>query len=106
MHRRCCWPPDSDRPLFLSLSFTSSHSAALPQRLLDSLGHVALEAVEPQAEGDVVEDAHRERVRLLEHHADVAAHGDRIDAPLVDVLAVEVHVALEAEAADRGRSSG
>ena len=28
MHRRCCWPPDSDKPLAASLSLTSSHNAA------------------------------------------------------------------------------
>ena len=29
MHSRCCWPPERLSPLCLSLSFTSSHSAAL-----------------------------------------------------------------------------
>ena len=28
MHSRCCWPPESARPDCLSLSLTSSHSAA------------------------------------------------------------------------------
>ena len=60
-----------------------------------------LVAVEPQAEGDVVVDAHGERVGLLEHHADVAADDDRVDRLGVDVLAEEVDVALEAEAGIR-----
>ena len=29
MQRRCCWPPDRANASWLSLSFTSSHSAAL-----------------------------------------------------------------------------
>ena len=29
MHRRCCWPPESAMPLCFSLSFASSHIAAL-----------------------------------------------------------------------------
>ena len=67
--------------------------------LFDLLRLVALEAVEPQAEGDVAIDAHRERVRLLEDHADVAADRHRVNGRVVDVLAVEVHVPLEAETA-------
>ena len=42
-----------------------------------------------------------ERVGLLEHHADVAAHHHRVDRLGVDVLAVELHVALEAEHRDQ-----
>ena len=42
-----------------------------------------------------------ERVRLLEHHADVAADHHRVDRLGVDVLAEELHVALEAEARDQ-----
>src|SRR5262249_43488944 len=72
----------------------------LPQRPLDPLADVAAEAVEPQAEGDVVEDAHHERIGLLEDHADVAADGDRIDAAIVDVGALQPDAALEPEAAD------
>ena len=39
-------------------------------------------------EGDVVVDRLRERVRLLEDHADAAPHLDRIDVARVEVLAV------------------
>ena len=35
MHSRCCWPPDRAKALCLSLSLTSSHSAARRRRLLD-----------------------------------------------------------------------
>jgi hypothetical protein len=73
----------------------------LAERALDALGHRALEAVQAQPEGDVVEDAHREGVRLLEDHADVAPHRHRIHAPAVHVLALELNVTLEAEAADQ-----
>ena len=41
-----------------------------------------------RAVGDVVEDALRKRVRLLEHHADASAQCDRIELLAVDVLAV------------------
>ncbi len=98
MHRRCCCPPESERPLSLSLSLTSSHSAAARRDFLDAAGLVALVAVEAQAEGDVVIDAGGEWVWLLEDHADEAPHGDGVDVGGVDVLAAIVHVAFEAEA--------
>src|SRR5262249_18517580 len=69
------------------------------QRLLDFGGDVSTVAVEPQTEGDVTVDAHREWVRLLEHHADVATYGDGIHARMVDVLTAEVDVTPEAKAA-------
>src|SRR4051812_15847852 len=53
------------------------------QRLLDMLP-VDLARRQPQAGGDVVIDRHRrERVGLLEDHADRAAHGDHVDALVV-----------------------
>src|SRR4029450_13874174 len=52
-----------------------------------------------EPERDVAVDAHREGIGLLEDHADVAAHRDRIDLGVVDVLATEVDLTLEAEAA-------
>ena len=51
-----------------------------------------------RAEGDVVVDRLRERVRLLEDHADPAAHLDRVDVGRVQVLAVVEHVALDRRA--------
>ncbi len=76
-------------PGSVSRSLTSSHSAGAAQRLLDALLDVAaLDAGEPQAGRDVVEDRHRrERVRLLEDHADRAAHRDDVDRRAVDVVA-------------------
>ena len=47
---------------------------------LDQLVHVALVAVDPRAEGDVLVDRLRERVRLLEDHPDAAPDRDRVDA--------------------------
>ncbi len=98
MHRRCCWPPDRPSPLACSLSLTSSHSAA--RRSADSTRCVHLGArqllVEPDAEGDVLVDRHRERRRLLEHHADARAQQVEILARLEDVVAVEQHLALGA----------
>ena len=97
-HSRCCWPPERPRPEAFSLSFTSSHSAARGRALLDppsisALGEVLVEA---DAEGDVVVDRHRERRRLLEHHADPGAQRGEIDAGAQDILAVEHDLALGA----------
>ena len=59
------------------------------QRPLDDL--VEARPCEPghlRAVGDVVVDRLRERVRLLEHHADAAPHLDRVDLRVVEVDAV------------------
>ena len=58
------------------------------------------EAMNTGAVGDVVEDRFRERVRLLEHHADASAEQHRIDRSVVDVLAVDLDLALDAAAFD------
>ena len=79
MHSRCCWPPESappgvgeavrhlvPQPGPLAGSSPRSSSASAPSGILmpDEL----------QARQHVLGDAHgRERVRLLEHHADLAA---------------------------------
>ena len=101
MQRRCCWPPERPYADCLSLSLTSSHRAAPLQRLLDEVVHVVdLHAGDPRAVGDVVVDRLRERVGLLEHHADVRADGDGVDGLRVDVLAVVEHLTLDAGAGD------
>ena len=41
MHSRCCWPPDSARPM-LQLVLDLVPQRRLAQRLLDQLVHVAL----------------------------------------------------------------
>ena len=91
MHSRCCWPPESPSALSCRRSFTSSHSAA-PRRLRSTISSsVALvaHAVDAQAVDHVLVDRLRERVRLLEHHADALAQLDHVDARVVDVDAVE-----------------
>src|SRR5262249_48920756 len=45
----------------------------LAERYLNAASHVVFDPVEPQPEGHVLEYAHRERVRLLKHHADVTS---------------------------------
>jgi hypothetical protein len=67
--------------------------------LLHLAGHVSFVVVHPQSEGDVAEDAHGKGVRLLEHHTDVTANCHWIDSGSVNILAVEVDVSSEAEAA-------
>ena len=59
MHSRCCCPPDSDVPLALSLSLTSSHSAARRRhRSTTSSTRCAWRPFEPEPGRDVVEDRH------------------------------------------------
>ena len=85
-------------PLWRSLSLTSSHSAA--RRSADSTrsssSRLRQLLVEPDAEGDVVVDRHRERRRLLEHHADLGAQQVEVDARRQDVLAVDQDFAARA----------
>ena len=64
------------------------------QRLLDRLVEVVLAAEDARAEGDVVVDRLRERVRFLEDHPDQLADLDRVDARPVEVLAVVEQLAL------------
>ena len=49
------------------------------QAALDTVVEIVLHPERARAEGDVVVDRLRERVRLLEDHADPAAHFDRVD---------------------------
>ena len=93
MQSRCCWPPERPVPGSCSRSLTSFQRPArfsepLHQRL--ELGLVAGHAVDARAVGDVLEDRLRERVGLLEHHADAGAQLDHVDARVVDVHAVEL----------------
>src|ERR687891_2303409 len=83
------------------------------ERALDDLVHAALHPEHARAEGDVVVDRLRERVRLLEHHADALAHLDGVHLAAVEVLAVVEDLALDpgrgdqvvhsVETADQGR---
>ena len=102
MHRRCCWPPESPTPGSLEAVLDLLPEAGAAQRRLDLLVQVAAAgAGQAQAGGDVVEDRHRrERVGLLEDHADRAAHGDDVDRGVVEVDVVEQHLALGARAGD------
>ena len=96
MHRRCCWPPERPSAFCLSLSFTSSHSAALRRACSTRSSISALREflVVADAVGDVLEDRHRERHRLLEHHADLAAQAVHRITRVEDVLAVEQDLAV------------
>jgi hypothetical protein len=73
---------------------TSSHRAAWRTALRNG-GELrpAADAGHARAEGDVVEDRFRERIRLLENHADPAAQIDHIDVRAVDSLAIEQDLA-------------
>ena len=90
MHRRCCWPPERPRALFLRRSFTSSQMAASRRErstISSSFARFA-HAVGARAVGDVVVYAHGEGVGLLEHHAYLAAQARDVHVLAVDVLAV------------------
>jgi hypothetical protein len=90
MHSRCCWPPE------LVLDLVPQRRPG--QRPLDALVHLALaEALEEaHAEGDVLVDRHRERRRLLEHHADLGADQRDVALGREQVLAVHHDLALGA----------
>src|SRR5919108_807993 len=70
----------------------------LRERVLDATVEVVLHSERAQAPGDVVVDRLRERVRLLEDHADAAPHRHRIHAGPQEVDAVVEHLPLRAEA--------
>ena len=98
MHSRCCWPPESDSADASRRSFTSSQMAAA-FRLASTRDPQVFarrrHAVDAQAVGDVLEDRLRERIRLLEHHADAAPQVDDVDGRGVDVLAVDMDGAFD-----------
>src|SRR5262249_8622255 len=94
MQSRCCWPPASGEAVVLELVLHFVPQGGPGQGLLDPIRHLALVAIELEPKGDVVEDAHLERIGLLEHHADVPTEDHGIDVMRVHILAVEVHVAL------------
>src|SRR5699024_1382742 len=72
---------------------------ALGQVVRGGAGDTAV--VELHAGQDVVPDGHgREGVRLLEDHAHAAAHVDRVHARVVDVLTVDLDLALRVRAGD------
>src|SRR6266480_5558905 len=61
----------------------------------------ACQAMDARTVGDVVVDRFRERVRLLEHHADTRTQLRRVLALIVDVAAVEPDRAGDTRARDR-----
>ena len=97
MQRRCCWPPERERPLVVQLVLDLVPEGGAPQGIFNPLCLVALEAVQPQAEGHIAKDAHGKGIGLLEHHPDEAANGDGIDGGVIDIGALEIHLPFEAE---------
>ncbi len=96
MHSRCCWPPDSRSAERSRSPPTSSYSPARRSASVTACSssgrapassHAARRALLGERVGDVVEDAHRERVGLLEDHRHAPAQ--LVDLELVDVGAVE-----------------
>ena len=102
MHRRCCWPPERLNARSFSRSLTSSHSAAprsACSTFSSSMATLRI-AAHAQAVRHVLVDRFRERVGLLEHHADAHAHFDRIDLRIqqIGVVRVQQDLALVAVA--------
>ena len=92
MQRRCCCPPERRRAGWFRLSLTSSSRPARSSASSTAGRRAAREGRrEPRSRrpyADVVEDAHREWVRLLKDHPDLAPQlGDVME---VDVVTVEV----------------
>ena len=68
------------------------------QALLDALrqlGTAAGHPVDADPIGDVFEDRLWERIRFLEHHPDAPSKGDDVDSRLIDVGAIDQHLALD-----------
>ena len=95
MQSRCCWPPERPSADLLQPVLDLVPERRPLERPLDALVQVALHAEHPRPERDVVVDRLRERVRLLEDHADPAAHLDRVDVGRVEIGAVVEDVALD-----------
>ena len=57
--------------------------------------------MDPAAVGDILEDALREGVRLLKHHADARAHLRDVDLGTVEVHAVEAQRAVDTHHVDQ-----
>ena len=88
MHRRCCCPPERRERALLELVLDLVPQRRVAQALLDQVVHLGdLHPVDTRTERDVVVDRLRERVRLLEHHADTAAQLDRVDGSVVQARA-------------------
>ena len=68
------------------------------QSLLDSPVEVLLHPEHTRAPGDVVVDRLRERIGLLEDHADAPPHLDRVDAGGVEVVALVEDLAVDPRA--------
>ena len=82
----------------------SSHRPAPAQALLDEIVEIGLrlhQAVDARAVGDVLVDRLRERIRLLENHADAGAQFDDVDRRIVDILLIERDLAGDAADVDR-----
>ncbi|SIQ65962.1 hypothetical protein SAMN05421641_11177 [Paracoccus thiocyanatus] len=98
MQSRCCWPPDRPVPGSFSRSLTSFHSAA-PRSdfstISSSSARLAGQAVDARAIGHIVIDRLGKGVGFLEHHADAGTQLHRVDALVIDILAVQRDLALD-----------
>ena len=96
MHSRCCWPPESAPPGLVEPIAHLPPQAGPLERLLDQcILVVATDVGQLQPGQHVVPDAHgRERVGLLEDHADAGPDCLGAHVGAVDVLAIEQDLAV------------
>jgi hypothetical protein len=90
------------QPGGVELVFDLVPQRGIRQRLFDARLEVAVEPLNLEAGGDVVVEALRERVRVLEHHPDLPAERDGVDVVVVDVRAPEQQLALDAGGLEEG----
>ena len=72
----------------------------MSEHALDALVEILLHAEHARPEGDVVVDRLRERIRLLEHHADPTPNLDLVDLGRVQVTAVVEDLPVDLRAGD------
>jgi hypothetical protein len=91
-------PAGKRQPGLLQVALHLVPQRGLLQTVLHDLAKLLLipDSQDARAVGHVVEDALGERIGLLEHHADAAAHLHRVDARMVQILPSEAHRALDA----------
>ena len=95
MHSRCCWPPESAppgvaEPVLHLVPEAGPVAGSVSTSSLRVVRDRALMPAELEPGDDVLGDRHRrERVRLLEHHADAAADVGDQQVGAVDVDAVD-----------------
>src|SRR6267142_1657541 len=97
------FPAGEHHGTFLKAILDDIPKRGVPQGLfhaLDKDGVVLHEAVDAHAEGDVVKDGLGKRIGLLKDHANAATKANDVGLGMVNVVAIEEDLALDAKARD------